>query len=365
MMGTVPAVDLEELEEELAAEGVAIPGFGAEGEELEDFVRSISLVLARKGRMDPQEAARWAALRITGLGILQDYLEVDGVEEIAVRSGRISLYRDGRWEETGRSASESYWNRLARRVVESRRIGRPLGPHSPMAVVGLPQGYRLSAAVPPASRTGTLLNLRRFLARSFPLSAFGITGEKLSRYLSSPAGKSFLISGTMGTGKTSLLNTLLRLLPSGTHLAVVEGFQELAPDTERLNVAHVTVREEEGASYTMADVVDRQVSRMRPDYIAVGEIVGPEAVPFLRGLHLGVAGAATIHGRSALDALYRLEDLTLSYGPNRSERTVRRLIARALDMVIHLERKGDRRQALCYLVEEQDGEYRLERVSNA
>src|SRR5262249_3316857 len=50
-------------------------------------------------------------------------------------------------------------------------VGRPLGPASPTLDARLPDGSRVHVILPPASRLGICLTIRRFLKASFDLAA--------------------------------------------------------------------------------------------------------------------------------------------------------------------------------------------------
>ena len=70
---------------------------------------------------------------------------------------------------------------------------------------------------------------------------------------------------------------------------------------------------------------------------------GPEALDFLRACNTGhPGGMLTLHANSAEDALYRLDDLVQEAGvPSQLGR-----IARAVDLVVYLEREGTRRRVV-------------------
>ena len=82
-------------------------------------------------------------------------------------------------------------------------------------------------------------------------------------------------------------------------------------------------------------------TRMRPDLVIVGEIVGNEAEEFIEAMSIGVGALATIHGHSAEDALFRLERRAL--GGRMTQAGVRDAVAAGVDMVIQLARAGNRR----------------------
>jgi Flp pilus assembly CpaF family ATPase len=76
--------------------------------------------------------------------------------------------------------------------------------------------------------------------------------------------------------------------------------------------------------------------RMSADRIIVGELRGPEALPALQAFQTGHPGMCTVHAPSAHSTLLRLEQLVqlTSVDPQR------RLIAEAVNAIVHMEQHG-------------------------
>jgi pilus assembly protein CpaF len=154
-----------------------------------------------------------------------------------------------------------------------------------------------------------------------------------------------LVSGGGGTGKTTLLGVLARMIPPDERVVTIEDAAEL-----RLGPRHVVALEcrppnvEGRGEVTLRDLV-RCAMRMRPDRIVVGEVRGPEALDMLQALTSGHAGSmATVHADSAAEALMRLEMMTLMAAPGLSVAAAGRLVASAVDAVVHLVRDADGRR---------------------
>jgi Flp pilus assembly protein, ATPase CpaF len=81
---------------------------------------------------------------------------------------------------------------------------------------------------------------------------------------------------------------------------------------------------------------------MRPDRIMVGEIRGNEAIDVLSAMNTGHEGSmTTLHANSPFDLVSRLETLLLISALNLSPVSARRIIASAIDLIIHLEKKAN------------------------
>ena len=113
---------------------------------------------------------------------------------------------------------------------------------------------------------------------------------------------------------------------------------------------------------TARDLV-RNALRMRPDRIILGEVRGGEALDMLQAMNTGHEGSlTTIHANDARDALSRLEVMVAMAGFDLPIDVVRRYIASAINVVVHLARlKGGVRRVMriVELVDLEQNEYQL------
>src|SRR3954465_13562180 len=144
----------------------------------------------------------------------------------------------------------------------------------------------------------------------------------------------------MNVVKTTLLNSLLSLVPPSERLVLVEDASELRPDHP-----HVVGREArppniEGAGEVTLRTVVRQALRMRPDRLVVGEVRGAEVVELMAALNTGhEGGCGTIHANSARDVPPPLARPAPAAGLGR-DAAHSQLLA-GLDAVLHLGRDHD------------------------
>ena len=150
----------------------------------------------------------------------------------------------------------------------------------------------------------------------------------------------FLVSGGTGSGKTTVLATLLQLVDPKHRMVVVEDTTELSPAHPHLVQLQARVANVEGAgSVTMRDLV-RQALRMRPDRIVVGEARGAEVVDLLAALNTGhEGGCGTIHANASSDVPARIEALAATAGLDRA--AAHSQLVSAIDAVVHLTRRAD------------------------
>ena len=234
--------------------------------------------------------------------------------------------------------------RLARRLAAA--AGRRLDTAAPYVDARLPGGVRLHAVLPPVAPDGAHLSLRVPPRRAFTMEELvrcGTLAPDIAATLRAiVAGRlAFLVSGGTGAGKTTVLATLLGLVPPAERIVLVEDSSELRPEHPHVVRLESRPPNLEGAgAVTMRDLV-RQALRMRPDRLVVGEVRGGEVIDLLAALNTGHdGGCGTLHANSAADVPARVEALALAAGLDRA--ATHSQLASGVDVVVHLARGPDR-----------------------
>lgn len=171
------------------------------------------------------------------------------------------------------------------------------------------------------------------------------------------------ISGGTGSGKTTFLNALSQYIPPQERVITIEDAAELqirtVPNLVSLETRNANT-EGKGA-VTIRDLI-RASLRMRPDRIIVGEVRGAEALDMLQAMNTGHDGSlSTGHSNGPADMISRLETMVLS-GANLPVEVIRRQIASAIDIIVHLARlrNGARKvMEISEIIGLQDGEVLL------
>jgi len=328
----------------------------ASGVTLEGVEIALRDVLANQGVGWRPEVAERAVAAITdelaGVGPIGPLLRDASVSEVMVNSsGSVYVERDGRLEPTEvRFPSESDVRHLIERVVSP--LGLRVDATSPWVDARLGDGSRFHAVLPPIALGGPVVTIRKFAQSLWSLDdlvAMGSLDEATAVRLASAVREreNVLVSGGGGTGKTTLLGVLARLVPSPERVITIEDAAEL-----RLGERHVVGLEtrppnvEGRGEVTLRDLV-RCAMRMRADRIVVGEVRGPEALDMLQALTSGHAGSmATVHADAPEEALMRLEIMALMAAPGLSVAAARRLVGSAIDLVVHLSRDSNGRRSI-------------------
>jgi pilus assembly protein CpaF len=299
---------------------------------------------------------------IIGAGVLDDALADPEVTDVLVHGPReVWVDRGCGLERCAISfPDDAAVRRLAERLATA--AGRRLDDATPFVDARLSDGTRLHAVLAPVSAGGTCISLRVPRRQVFTLDelvADGFVPPRGADYLRRlvDARLAYLVSGATGVGKSTLLATLLSLVPAHERLVIVEEASELFPDHP--HVVHLEARPPnlEGAGEITVRTLVRQALRMRPDRLVVGEVRGNEIVDLLGALNTGhEGGCGTLHANSAYDVPARVEALGVAAGLDRA--AVHSQLAAAVDVVLHLVRdvKGRRRLAhICVLTRSADG----------
>jgi pilus assembly protein CpaF len=234
----------------------------------------------------------------------------------------------------------SFLERLLEQV-EGKRLDRI----TPRVEARLPDGSRLTAAIPPVSSNGhPICSIRRFKLGAGSLNELvelGFLSDQAASFLTAcvGAGKNIVVSGRVSSGKTTLLNALGRAIPGTERIVVCESSAELKLPQILPNCIGYEARPAsiDGLpAVTLEDLV-ADALRMNPDRIVVGECRGPETMAMLWAFATGHAGMTSVHGESAEHALRNLSRFALTSGARiESADTLEWL--REIDLVIHCDR---------------------------
>jgi len=254
--------------------------------------------------------------------------------------------RAGRMEPQPGVAFDSGSLRTGLEVI-ANNLGKKLDDDNPLLNAQLPDGSRLCAYIPPAVKPAPGLTIRKFTSRHFTvddLIAHGSLTTQLAGFLQDlvRSGKTLLISGGTGTGKTTLLNVLAQAIPDDERIVTIEDTAELF--IRKPNLVPFECQTDTYKQPVTFDDLLKTSLRCRPDRIILGEVRGTEARTLLDSFNTGHSGSlATIHANSAAKALRRFANLVLRAHAQATYEDVEAEIGEAVDYVVHIERQPGRR----------------------
>ncbi len=282
-----------------------------------------------------------------GLGPIEPLMQDPTISDILVNGPReVYVERRGKLEKTRVIfRNDAHLLQVIDRIVSA--VGRRVDESSPMVDARLPDGSRVNAIIPPLALNGPVLSIRRFAVdplRVSDLVELSTITPDLAELLRAAvqARLNMLVSGGTGAGKTTMLNVLSNFVSNTERIVTIEDSAELQLQQEHVVRLETRPPNIEGmGAVTQRDLL-RNVLRMRPDRIIVGEVRGPEVLDMLQAMNTGHDGSlSTVHANSSRDALSRIETMVLMAGIPLPVRAMRDYVASALDMIIHLARLSD------------------------
>jgi len=272
---------------------------------------------------------------LLGFGPLEELLNDPDVSDIMV-NGPDQTYIEKKGKLTLapiRFRDESHLFQIAQRIVN--QVGRRVDQTTPLADARLKDGSRVNVIVPPLSLRGTAISIRKFSEKPITLDMlrdFGSMSDKMCTALkiAGACRMNVIISGGTGSGKTTMLNALSKMIDPGERVLTIEDAAEL-----RLQQPHWLPLE------TIGDLV-KNALRMRPDRIILGEIRGAEAFDLLAAMNTGHDGSmCTLHANSPRECLGRMENMILMGDIKIPKEAISRQIAESVDLIVQVKRLRD------------------------
>jgi pilus assembly protein CpaF len=294
---------------------------------------------------------------VTGLGPLEPLLRDQSISDILVNTySTVYVERFGKLELTAvRFRDNEHLTQIINRIVA--RVGRRVDDSSPMADARLADGSRVNAIIPPLAIDGPVMSIRRFggspLRFKDMLRIGSITPEMVGFLGACVKAKlNILISGGTGSGKTTMLNAMSSFIPDGERVVTIEDAAELQLQQKHIVRLETRPPNVEGRGEVLARDLVKNALRMRPDRIVIGECRGGEVLDMLQAMNTGHEGSmTTVHANTARDALSRVESMVGMGGAVLSEALTRQTIARAVNIIVQLNRGTDGKRRITTISE--------------
>ena len=306
------------------------------------------------------------------LAPFSDWLACDDVTEILVnRPQEIWIERLGVAQMERHDAPQvdsQLLERLAHQIARINHQG--VSRESPLLAAILPGGARVQMVLPPATRGDFALAIRKHRLQDMTLESYfeqsalpsvrnvaddsSVLASLLQEqdYLgffraAVAARKTILISGGTSSGKTTLLNALLKEIPKHERVIAIEDTPEIRLSSDNA-LGLVAVAGDQGEAKVTIDDLMRASLRMRPDRLIVGELRGGETVTFLRAINTGHPGSiSTVHANSPRGAFEQIAFICMQAGLGLGRQETMDYARSMIDIVIQLDRHSGHRAIRC------------------
>lgn len=275
-------------------------------------------------------------------GILQELVDDTSVSDIIVASHNSVTVRQGQHSMV---TGVSFLNQERYEAFVEKLLNKAKTSYStkiPIADGMIGSFARIHVVHRSIAENGPYLTIRlnRFSSVSLQdLNDAGLAPKPILDYLLSVvgAGNTLLLAGEVGTGKTTLARALAGSMPKNESLLVIE-------DTPEIRLEHPVVRylqtreaNADGAGRVRPSECIRAGMRMAMNRIIFGEIRDAEAAEsFVDVCASGHPGLSTVHAKSALDTVSRLELFLGRSQRGVNESVLQRQIATAVQCIVHI-----------------------------
>ncbi len=279
---------------------------------------------------DQREIVRYYTKRdFAGLGKLEPLMRDTEVEDISCDGIDIPVFAYHRNPRYGSLKTSIEWNdseELDKFVMKmAQRCGKSISVSSPLLDGSLPDGSRVQATLATdIARKGSNFTIRRFTEDPLTpihMMDFETENAQMLSYLWTMVehGKSTLVCGTTGAGKTSQLNSLSLFIRPDKKIVSIEDTPELrlphdhwVPEVSRSGFGSSA----DGSGEVSMDHLLKESLRQRPEYIIVGEVRGEEAYILFQQMATGHTGLSTIHADSLEMLMDRLTTQPIDLSPS-------------------------------------------------
>jgi type IV secretory pathway ATPase VirB11/archaellum biosynthesis ATPase len=347
---------------------------------IEEFIKSEAETLVSTGRTPwgrRQENALKAALRATlfGLGRLQPLVEREDVENIIViaRGPECVVWLelvDGTLVEAAPIADSEDELREFLADLGSRQ-NRPFTEARPHLDLRLPGGARLAAGSWVMAYTSVVIRRHGMREVSMDEMVYDrkACGAVLADFLAAcvRAGKSIVVSGVQGSGKTTWVRALCSCIPPWEMIGTFETEFELHLHelVDRHKIVHawehrpgsgeVGIDGRQAGEFSLEEAIHHSF-RFNLARQIVGEVRGPEVWNMLKAMESGPGSISTTHARSAEHTIEKLVSCAMEKGPQVTRELAISKLAAAIDIVVYL-----RSEVVPTHVQAGDGTFRKQR----
>ncbi len=294
---------------------------------------------------------------LIGYGPIDLLLPDPEISEIMVNGAKhVFVERNGELLETDvQFDDDEHLLRIIDRIVSP--LGRRVDADNPTADARLPDGSRVNVVIPPVAVDGPHVTIRKFLQTKMTMDDL-VAMDALTPYMAKfleacvVTRLNILVTGNTSSGKTTVLNALSGFIPDKERIVTIEDAVELKLKQRHVVRLETKLPNVDGSGAVGVRELVRNALRMRPDRIVVGEVRGGEAMDMLQAMNTGHTGSlTTLHANSPRDGTSRLETMSMMAGLDMPLLAIRKQIAAAINLIVHLARLPDGSRKMTHITE--------------
>ncbi|MCA9524180.1 MAG: Flp pilus assembly complex ATPase component TadA [Myxococcales bacterium] len=289
--------------------------------------------------IDPNSLIQDSLNELLGYGPLEPYLTEQGVSEIHVnRFNQIFVNRNGHLEESTKAfSSQETYSTILNRMLAS--VGSPPLAEQPNVVsLRLLDGAKVEIIRQTIAPQGPVLTYRKpgsFQRAMDELVESETLSDKMAEFLRivAESQRTILFVGTSGSGRTTIMNAVLRAQSRDERLVLIEDVAQL--ELPNPNVISLQLGQR-GQTANAADVIEH-AAKLLPNRLVIGDLDASMSGAFIQAIHNGQGGSmACAVGSNPEDALARIERSLKLRHPEYAGDAVREHVAAAIDVVVHV-----------------------------
>lgn len=321
--------------------------------------QSIKLDMEQRGNL-----IRELVAAVISLGPLRPLMEDETITEVMI-NGYNSIYiqRHGHITKTDVTFTDNrHLQHTIHKILAGSGSNKRVDESSPYVDFTMADGSRVNVILPPCSMVGPVMTIRKFrddIADVDHLLELKEIDKNIATLLIAgmKAKLNVIFCGATGAGKTTALNVFSRHIPSHERIITIEDTPELRLLQEHVVTLSTKPANIEGrGEITMRELFVNSL-RMRPDRIIIGEVRGGEMLDLIQSISSGHSGSlAIVHAETPVDCFNRMVTMMLMTGLQLSTGEIQKQVARAVDLIVHIELYMDGRRRVAFVTDVEHNE---------
>ena len=291
------------------------------------------------------EIIRGLVSAVISMGPLRPLMEDKSISEIMVNGAhQVYIQRDGCIVKSDVTFKDNHQLlHTIQKILAGAGSSKRVDESSPYVDFSLADGSRVNVILPPCSVNGPVMTIRKFsdkIGTVDDLMELQMIDKNIATLLIAAikAKLNIIFCGSTGAGKTTMLNVFSRHIPEEERIITIEDTPELRLLQEHVvNLASKPANIEGKGEITMGELFINSL-RMRPDRIIIGEIRGAELLDLIQSISSGHSGSlGIVHAETVEDCFNRMLTMMLMSGIHLSTLELQKTIAKAIDLIVHVE----------------------------